>query len=77
MLICSAVVVMAHAGLAAALANWHDLVQGDETRNALVVDLEPLPVDVADRPTEELHIFNQTQTRVQKQNGKYLMIACS
>jgi protein TonB len=53
-LICGAVAVMAHAGLAAALANWHDLVQGDETGNALVIDLEPLPVDVADHPTEEL-----------------------
>ena len=47
-LICGAVVVMAHVGLAAALANWHDLVhQGDETGVAMVIDLEPLPVDIA------------------------------
>jgi protein TonB len=53
-LICGAVVVMAHAGLAVALANWHDFVQGDETGNALVIDLEPLQIDVADHPTEEV-----------------------
>jgi protein TonB len=54
-LICGAVVVMAHAGLAVALANWHEFVhQGDETGVAMVIDLEPLPIDVADHPTEEL-----------------------
>jgi protein TonB len=53
-LICGAVVVMAHAGLAAALVHWHDFVQGDETGETMVVDLEPLPVDVADHPAEEL-----------------------
>jgi protein TonB len=51
---CGAVVVMAHAGLAAALANWHDFVHGDETGDVTVIDLEPLPVDVADHPMEEL-----------------------
>ena len=53
-LICGAVVVLAHASLAAALANWHDFAQGDETGNVMVIDLEPLPVDVADHPTQEL-----------------------
>ena len=53
-LICGAVVLVAHAGLAVALANWHDFVQGDEAGNAMVIDLEPLPVDVADHPPEEL-----------------------
>ena len=53
-LICGAVVLMAHAGLAVALANWHDFVQGDETGNALVIDLAPIPIAVADHPTEDL-----------------------
>jgi protein TonB len=53
-LICGAVVVMAHAGLAVALANWHDLVQGDETGNALVIDLAPIPIAVADHPIEDV-----------------------
>ena len=52
--ISGAVVVMAHAGLAAALANWHDFVQGDETGNALVIDLAPIPIAVANHPTEDL-----------------------
>ena len=53
-LICGAVVVVAHAGLAVALANWHDFVQGDETGNALVIDLAPIPIAVANHPTEDL-----------------------
>jgi protein TonB len=53
-LICGGVVVVAHAGLAAALANWHDFIQGDETGNALVIDLAPIPIAVADHPTEDL-----------------------
>ena len=53
-LICGGVVVVAHAGLAAALANWHDFIQGDETGNALVIDLAPIPIAVADHLTEDL-----------------------
>jgi periplasmic protein TonB len=52
--ICGAVVVMAHAGLAAALATWHDVVLGNENGDPMVVSLEPLPVDVAEHPTDEL-----------------------
>jgi protein TonB len=52
--ICGAVVVMAHAGLAVALANWHDVVEGDENGDAMVIDLSPTPLDVADQPTEEI-----------------------
>jgi protein TonB len=54
-LICGAVVVVAYAGLAVALANWHDFIhQGEETGVEMVIDLEPLPRDVAEHPTEEL-----------------------
>jgi protein TonB len=72
-LICGAVVLMAHAGLAVALANWHDFVQGDETGNALVIDLEPLPVDVADRPMEEFPpgpVQNEAEATPEKPVGE-------
>jgi protein TonB len=52
--ICGAVVIVAHAGLAAALASWHDVVDGDENGDALVIDLVPMLVDIAGQPTEGL-----------------------
>jgi protein TonB len=52
--ICGAVVVTAHAGLAAVLASWHDVVEGDENGDAMVIDLAPLPIAVANQATEGL-----------------------
>ena len=51
-IICGAIVVLVHAGVAAAMMRWHDLAEAADPASAIVIELAALPVAPAAEPTD-------------------------
>ena len=51
-IICGVIVVLVHAGVAAAMMRWHDLAEAADPASAIVIELAALPVAPAAEPTD-------------------------